>query len=341
MKITTVIGARPQFIKAAMVSKHLREKHEETLIHTGQHFDHNMSRIFFEELDLPKPDVNLEIREINNTLQVAKMMMKISSGFERERPDMILVYGDTNSTLAGALAGRQHNIPVAHVEAGLRSFDMQMPEEQNRVLTDRIANQLFCPTKNAVDLLKKEGITQGVTNVGDVMYDSVLTFKDKAKYELDIKEFNLMTLHRAGNTDDPTRLKAIMDGISSSALPVVFPMHPRTKHAIERFGLAMPENVHVVEPVGYLEMLWLEQKAKMILTDSGGVQKEAYFLKVPCVTLRDQTEWVETVKDGWNVLVGADTERIKKALQEFAPSNKQTGIFGDGHAGEKIAKCVE
>lgn len=352
MKIVTVIGARPQFIKAAMVSKHLRKHHEEYLVHTGQHFDYNMSRVFFEEMGLPKPNINLEIREVKNTLQVAKMMMKLTSVYEKQKPDLILVYGDTNSTLAGALSARQHNIPVAHIEAGLRSHDLTMPEEQNRILTDRISEVLFCPTDAAVNELKKEGITDGVEKVGDVMHDAALYFKEKATKTFDLekigvekKKYILLTLHRAANVDNPKKLQTILNAISKSKHPVVFPIHPRTKKNIEKFGLGNIINktngkIISINPASYLEMLALEQHALKIVTDSGGVQKEAYFFKIPCITLRPVTEWVETVKSGWNILVGSDPDKISDAISNFSPTTEPKNYYGDGRSGEKIVSII-
>ncbi|RMF06295.1 UDP-N-acetylglucosamine 2-epimerase (non-hydrolyzing) [Candidatus Woesearchaeota archaeon] len=349
MKIVSVVGARPQFIKASAVSGELRKKHTEILIHTGQHFDDNMSAVFFEELGIPKPDINLHVSGGTNTGQVARMMLKLEKQFRELEPELVLVYGDTNSTLAGALTGRQMNIPVAHVEAGLRSFRMSMPEEQNRIITDAISSILFCPTMTAVEQLRKEGIERGVYFTGDVMYDAVLRFKDMSSGRVDYGElgvkpgqYNLLTLHRAENTDNKENLRGILRGVRNSSIPVVFPMHPRTKKALKKHGLEneISGNIHVIEPVGYLEMIELEKNAKRILTDSGGVQKEAYFLKVPCITLREETEWVETVEDGWNVLTGADENRISREINSFSPAGKQRNVFGDGKAGSRIVEIL-
>ncbi|MHB0856569.1 MAG: non-hydrolyzing UDP-N-acetylglucosamine 2-epimerase [Anaerolineae bacterium] len=320
--LLTIVGARPQFIKAAAVSRAIREhnalrpEHQmhEILVHTGQHYDENMSQIFFDELDIPRPDYNLGVGSLPHGAQTGRMLEAIEEILLKEQPDWVLVYGDTNSTLAGALAAAKLHIPVAHVEAGLRSFNRRMPEELNRVLTDHVSSLLFCPTQSAVSNLAAEGITQGVELVGDVMYDCALFYADKVKgleagilhkHALVTKSYYLATVHRAENTDDPKKLGTIVDAfdeLSTPECPVVIPLHPRTRTKMAQYDLCFGAQVRVLDPVSYLEMVALERNAKVILTDSGGVQKEAYFHGVPCVTLREETEWVETVNLGWNAL---------------------------------------
>jgi UDP-GlcNAc3NAcA epimerase len=348
VKILSIVGARPQFIKAAPVSRVLRRQHAEVLVHTGQHYDHNMSALFFEELDIPEPDYNLGVGSGPHGQQTGRMLEAIEQVLLDERPDWVLVYGDTNSTLAGALASVKLHIPLAHVEAGLRSFNRRMPEEHNRVLTDHVADLLLCPTQTAVDNLTREGITRGVHNVGDVMYDAVLHNIGIAKQRSTILNrlglkpgcYLLATVHRAENTDDPVRLAAILEAFSAVSEAIVFPAHPRTRSALAKLGLSPPANVQLIEPVGYLDMLLLEKHARLILTDSGGVQKEAYFFSVPCVTLRDETEWVETVETGWNVVVGTDPRRIAAAVQGLRPAARPPGVFGDGRASERIESLI-
>lgn len=349
MKILTVIGARPQFIKAAAVSNILRKNHEEILIHTGQHYDENMSKVFFEELNIPKPDYNLEVGSGNHGKQTGTMLIKLEEIYEKEKPDLVLVYGDTNSTLAGALCASKLLIPVAHVEAGLRSFNMAMPEEQNRILTDHLSKYLFVPTDSAVKNLKNEGIKNGVHNVGDVMYDAVLHFKNLAKEKSSIinklnlsdNQYILTTIHRAENTNDINRLKDIFEALNECENMVVLPLHPRTKKYIDEYGLKFNKNIKVIEPIGYLEMISLEMHAKKIVTDSGGVQKEAFFMEKPCITMRDETEWVETVENGWNIIVGTHKEKILNSIVNFVPERPQKDIFGDGKAANKILKIIE
>ncbi|WP_040330208.1 non-hydrolyzing UDP-N-acetylglucosamine 2-epimerase [Clostridium ihumii] len=348
MKIITVIGARPQFIKAAAVSNIIRKEHEEILIHTGQHYDENMSKIFFEELNIPKPEYNLSVGSGGHGKQTGEMMGKLEAIYEREKPDLVLVYGDTNSTLAGALVASKMLIPVAHIEAGLRSFNKNMPEEQNRILTDHISKILFTPTETANKNLKNEGINNNVYNVGDVMFDAVLHFKKLAKQkssivsELNLTKNNyiLTTIHRAENTNDINRLKNIIEALNESNETVVLPLHPRTKKYIESYGLNFNNNIKVIEPIGYLDMLSLEEDSKKIVTDSGGVQKEAFFMNKPCITMRDETEWVETVENGWNVIVGTDKEKILNNIVNFNPTTEQKQLFGDGNAAEKILKII-
>ena len=347
LKIATIVGARPQFIKIASVSRRLRRDAEEVLIHTGQHYDNNLSNIFFEELDIPHPKYNLGIGSGSHGHQTGQMMEKIEEVLIDEKPDWVFVYGDTNSTLAGALAAGKLHIKIAHIEAGLRSYNRLMPEEINRVLTDHISDLLFCPSDVAVSNLSKEGITEGVINVGDVMVDSLLFASKKAKESSNIEqaygvmpgEYLLATLHRAENTDVSHRLSNILEAFSAIGTPILFPMHPRTRKAISEFGfdekLSNPL-IKIIQPVGYLDMVLVEQSARMILTDSGGIQKEAYVLKVPCITLRDETEWVETVQTGWNILVGADIHKIVDAVKNFQEPANHPQLYGDGNAGQRI-----
>lgn len=322
IKVVSVVGARPQFIKAAVLSRALRKEHTEILVHTGQHYDANMSDVFFDELGISAPEYNLGIGSSSHGAQTGAMLAGIEQVLVSERPDWVLVYGDTNSTLAGALAGSKLHILVAHVEAGLRSFNRRMPEEVNRVLTDHISNALFCPSEEAVKNLTNEGITRGVYIVGDVMAEGLAYAVEKARgcstilarLGLDEKNYLLVTLHRAENTDDPDRMKNILAAFDALEEPLVFPVHPRTQKVLASLGYAPPSHVHLIDPVGYLDMARLEEASRLILTDSGGVQKEAYWLSVPCITLRDETEWVETVQTGWNVLVGADKEKIIQSV---------------------------
>jgi UDP-GlcNAc3NAcA epimerase len=351
LKVLTVVGARPQFIKAAPVSRSLRAAgHEEYLVHTGQHYDHQMSRIFFEEMQIPEPNINLEVGSGSHAQQTAEMLRKLEQAMESVKPDCVLIYGDTNSTLAGALAAAKLQMRLAHVEAGLRSFNRTMPEEHNRVLADHCSDLLFCPTKTAVDNLKREGITGGVRLVGDTMYDAVLQFAKLAAAQSRILEqldmasgkFLLATVHRAYNTDEPEILRGLLAAFIELNEPIVFPVHPRTREKIDRLGQSMTarlqgSQVKMIEPVGYLDMLVLEQHARLIMTDSGGMQKEAYFFKVPCVTLRPETEWIETVTAGWNVIAGATPAEIIKAVQTTVwPAGSPAQIFGDGDAADRI-----
>ena len=360
MKITTIIGARPQFIKAAVVSRAIADSNKlvasnsslvtEVIVHTGQHYDHNMSEVFFKELEIPEPHLNLEVGSGYHGQQTGQMLIKLEEVMLSEKPDWVLVYGDTNSTLAGALAAVKLHIPVAHVEAGLRSFNKSMPEEHNRVLTDHCSDLLFCPTSAAVKNLKIEGVANGVHRVGDVMFDSVLFNTELATkrskiletLKLQNKAYALATVHRAENTDDSHRLQAIFEAlekISSEGLRVVLPLHPRTRKLYDalRFSGA---KIKIIEPVSYLDMLQLEQQARLILTDSGGVQKEAYWMKVPCITLRDETEWIETVEAGWNILAGADRDKIVESAKTDRKPSKQYPAYGDGKAGEKIVDIL-
>jgi UDP-GlcNAc3NAcA epimerase len=361
VKIATIIGARPQFVKAAAVSRAVRtefaDRIAEVLIHTGQHYDDNMSKVFFEELDIPHPTYNLGIAGGGHGAMTGRMMEAIETVLLSERPDWVLVYGDTNSTLAGALTAVKLQIPVAHVEAGLRSFNICMPEEVNRILADRVAKLLFCPTDTAVRNLKAEGITAGVHQVGDVMYDVALFYRSRAQGRNGILNrmglsdggYALATCHRAENTGSAERLREICIGLSkiAAALPVVFPIHPRTRKLIEQNGLTRElGGVTVLDPVSFIDMVALEQAARMILTDSGGVQKEAFFYGVPCITLRDETEWVETIESGANRLVGADRNRIAAAAEHIishpaAPAAPPSASpYGNGQAAGSILRLM-
>lgn len=352
MKIVSVVGARPQFIKAAMVSKALHKSQraplEDVLVHTGQHYDPEMSAVFFEELEIPKPAYNLEVGSASHGRQTGEMLMRLEDILLRESPDIVLVYGDTNTTLAGALAATKLQISIAHIEAGLRSGDKSMPEEINRILVDHMSDFLFCPTKTAIDNLRREGIIKGVDLVGDVMLDAALYYAGLARkksqilsiWNLQSKNYLLATIHRAANTDNPENLHSILQSFAQIDEIIVFPVHPRTRKAIESLDIwrraSGMSHLLLIPPVSYLDMLQLEQNARLVLTDSGGVQKEAYFFKVPCITLRETTEWVETIADGWNVLTGTDEEVILRAVKEFTPRDEQKNTFGDGNAAERI-----
>ena len=354
MKVVTVVGARPQFIKAAVVSRVMRDDYagtiEEVLVHTGQHYDENMSKVFFEELDMPHPKYNLEISGGQHGAMTGRMLEAVEAVLLREKPDWLLVYGDTNSTLAGALAAAKLHIPVAHVEAGLRSFNMRMPEEINRILADRVSSMLFCPTEAAVRNLRSEGLTEGVFNVGDVMYDAALFYCDRARLQSAILQrlklaprgFALATCHRAENTDNPHCLNQILLALAEVAeqLTVVLPLHPRTLKLIEEHRLSHHlARLTVTEPLPYLDMVALEQAARLILTDSGGVQKEAFFYGVPCITMREETEWVETVDSGWNQLAGASTGTIVSAVAEIMQGRREPvnlSAYGSGRAASDI-----
>ncbi|MGH9900474.1 MAG: non-hydrolyzing UDP-N-acetylglucosamine 2-epimerase [Pyrinomonadaceae bacterium] len=355
MKVLTVVGARPQFIKAAPVGRALREAgHREFLVHTGQHYDYGMSQVFFEELGIPEPDVNLGVGSGSHGAQTGQILMRLEEVLVSEKPDRVVVYGDTNSTLAGALAASKLRIPLAHVEAGLRSFNREMPEEHNRVLTDHCSDLLFCPTQTAVDNLAREGVTAGVELVGDTMYDAVLQFAEVARarstvledLKLKPKRYALATVHRAYNTDVPSNLLGILSALGEIDAEVVFPVHPRTRARLADLNGAngangASSNVRMIGPVSYLDMLVLEENAGMILTDSGGMQKEAFFFGVPCVTLRPETEWVETVEAGWNVVAGADARGIVRAAREKVwPSERPPQIFGDGAAASRIVNAL-
>lgn len=351
--VATIIGARPQFIKEAPLALALRKTFKEIIIHTGQHYDRNMSRVFFEDMAIPEPDYNLNIGSGSHGEQTGRMLAAIEAVLIKEKPDYVLVYGDTNSTIAGALAAVKLQIPVGHIEAGLRSFNRVMPEEINRIATDHIADHLFSPTKHAVSLLSKEGMTKNVFLTGDVMYDACLHFLPLSEKMSNIvnslglagKEYLLLTIHRPSNTDDPESFADIMNTVTESPWPVVFPCHPRTKKVISdpavKKILSGAKQLKIIEPVGFLDMLQLENHALKILTDSGGVQKEAFFLGKPCITLRTETEWVETVEAGFNVITGSDPEKIARAIRFFNPSHQRGNFYGDGHAAQKITDQIK
>ena len=379
MKIVTIIGARPQFIKAATVSRaiaahncmaassalpmtHNPSPITEVIIHTGQHYDEGMSAIFFRELEIPEPVHNLGIGSGPHGQQTGEMLAAIEQVLMAEQPNWVLVYGDTNSTLAGALAAAKLHIPIVHIEAGLRSFNRHMPEEINRVVTDHLSTYLFCPSATAVQNLHREGIapcpssrthdplpmTPHVLIAGDVMADALQFAAAKVSTNSDIlnrldlqpQSYLLATVHRAENTDNNERLKNILLAFEAINEVIVFPVHPRTRNFLQSKGYQPPKNVRLIDPVGYFDIIALEKSARILLTDSGGMQKEAYWLKVPCITLRDETEWVETVEAGWNVITGADQNKIGNAVQNFTPSAEHPSLYGDGHAAEKIIKVL-
>lgn len=349
MKIVTVVGARPQFIKAAPFSEEFRRENKEILVHTGQHYDSNMSEVFFEELNIPKPDYYLEVGSANHGKQTGQMLEKIEEILLMEKPEALLVYGDTNSTLAGALAASKLHIPVIHVEAGLRSYNKKMPEEQNRILADHISDLLLCPTQTGVSNLAKESITKNVLNTGDIMYDAVLRNLHLAHQysvetivqDLEEKQYYLATIHRAENTDVPHKLKTIFTTLEQLDKTVILPIHPRTWKIVHDLGIKT-NNVILMEPVSYLPMLQLVSHSYMVITDSGGLQKEAYFLQVPCTTLRDQTEWVETLENGWNILSPIEEDAIIKATRRKLQCLQypQPQSFGDGHAAKNICQAI-
>lgn len=347
MKLITIIGARPQFIKAAAVSREIAKHKDikEIIVHTGQHFDANMSEIFFDQMQIPKPDYNLEINSLSHGAMTGRMIEKIEEVLLKEQPDWVLVYGDTNSTIAGSLAAKKLHIKVAHVEAGLRSFNRNMPEEINRILTDKISDILFCPTDTAVQNLQNEGIGKNslarIVKCGDVMQDAAIFYSDLAqKPEMNLPEqFILATIHRAENTDDPKRLVSIFNALSeiSNKIPIILPLHPRTKMKIENLKFKI-ENLIIIDPIGYLEMIYLLQNCSLVMTDSGGLQKEAFFFEKPCVTLRDETEWVELIENGFNKIVGTDEDKIISGYQEMSKikNNYNINLYGKGEASKII-----
>jgi len=350
MNVLNLVGARPQFIKAAMVGRALRDAGAgELLVHTGQHYDENMSRVFFSDMGIPEPACNLEVGSGSHAYQTGETMQRLERVCNERRPDLLVIYGDTNATLAGALVGAKLCLPTAHIEAGLRSFDRTMPEEVNRIVSDRLSTFLFCPTQTAVDNLAGEGITKRVSNVGDVMFDAVLHFRETAERESRVLEtlslraraFVLVTIHRDFNTDDRARLARIIEGLAAAGETVVFPAHPRVRKRMESFDLLAPlvnrPDIKLIEPVGYLDMTRLAMAARVIVTDSGGVQKEAFFHRVPCVTVRPSTEWVETVSTGWNRLVDASGPAIADAIADARPGEEDAvSFFGDGDAAGKV-----
>jgi len=352
MKIVTIIGARPQFIKAAVVSKAISEHSQiqEIIVHTGQHFDENMSTIFFNQMKIPKPAYNLNINSLGHGAMTGQMLEKIEAVLQNEKPDWVLVYGDTNSTLAGALAAKKIHIKVAHVEAGLRSFNMRMPEEINRILTDRISDILFCPTDSAIQNLKNEGFANFPAKViksGDVMQDAAMHFAQFAlKPEMDIpSKFALATIHRAENTDSFDNLLSIFTALNNIAqeLPIIIPIHPRTSQILKKNStISLHPNIQIIDPVGYLQMIYLLDKSSLVLTDSGGLQKEAFFFQKPCITLREETEWIELVENGMNRIAGTDSEKIFEAFNYFknATINYHINLYGNGIASKNIVSSL-
>jgi UDP-GlcNAc3NAcA epimerase len=349
MKIVSVVGARPEFIQSAPVSRALRSKHDEILVHTGQHYDYLMSQAFFDDLGIPAPDYNLEVGSGPHGRQTAEILARMEDVLLQEQPDLVIVRGDTNSTLAGALAASKLHIPTAHIEAGERSFDRRMPEEINRLVADCVADLHFCASRAAVARLAVEGVVESAHLVGDVMLDALLQNRPVARRNSDVLgrlglrsgDYTLVTVHRAANTDDPLRLGGIVKALNAARETVVFPAHPRTRKALDRLGAELSDHVRLIAPVGYFDMMVLEENARMIATDSGGVQREAYFLGIPCLTLRDETEWVETVEVGWNRLVGAEPERVLRSWFDFVPPAERPPIFGDGKAAQRIAAIIE
>jgi UDP-GlcNAc3NAcA epimerase len=347
MRILSVVGNRPQFIKSGPLSLALQNRTDEVVLHTGQHYDHELSQVFFDELGLEPPKHRLKAGSGSHAEQTARMLPGIEAAVVAEKPDLVLVYGDTNSTLAGALAASKLRVSVAHVEAGLRSFDRRMPEELNRVLVDRVSSLLFAPSGTAVENLKDEGIIEGVHEVGDVMLDANLRLAPIARERSQALElagvapgtYALVTVHREANTREPA-LGRIVEALNALEEPVVFPLHPRTAGAIEGMGLRLAGHVHPRPPAGYLDFAALASQARVVLTDSGGVQKEAYWYEVPCVTLRENTEWVETVEAGWNHLVGTDPGAIVAASREASPGPEHPSLYGDGHAADLIADVI-
>lgn len=349
MKLLSIVGARPEFVQAVPLCAALADRHEDVLVHTGQHYDYAMSQAFFDELPLPAPDISLDIGPGTRAAQLALMIQRLEDVLERERPDAVLVRGDTTSTLAGALTASQMGIPLVHIEAGERSYDRQMPEEISRVVADQLAKVHFCASRTAVTRLAKEGITSSVHWVGDVMFDVLSMFREKAasrtrvldRLGLAAGSYALVTIHRAGNTDSRERLTALASALNDAPDPIVFPVHPRTGAALRQLGVRWKPHVRPIEPIGYLDMLGLEANAKLIATDSGGVQREAYCLQVPCLTLREETEWVETVDAGWNRLVGCDRDRVRDAWRSFSPPAEHPPIFGDGTAARRMVMILE
>lgn len=350
MKIISIVGARPNFVKIAPLYDEFKKYKDikPVLVHTGQHYDFEMSQVFFQELKIPKPHYNLGVGSGSHAWQTAKVMEKLEPVILKEKPDLIIVVGDVNSTLAGALVAAKLYIKIAHIEAGPRTYCKNMPEEINRILTDHISDFLFCPTKIAVGNLKREGIEKKVYNVGDIMYDAFLkSIKIAPKKSEFLKNLNLeprsyllLTLHRPFNVDNPKNLKKILEAVVKSNDKIIFPVHPRTKKQLRKLKTSGLKNFNFVNPVGYLDILILEKNAKKIITDSGGIQKEAYWLKVPCITLMDNTGWPETVKDSWNILVGTNKKKIIEAIRKFNPKGKQHNYFGDGKTAQKIVKIL-
>jgi UDP-N-acetylglucosamine 2-epimerase len=351
-KLVTVIGARPQFVKAAVVSRALRSRFEEVVVHTGQHYDHELSGVFFEQLGMSAPTHNLAVGSGSHAQQTADALVRIEEVLQAENPDLLLIYGDTNSTLAAALAAVKLCLPIAHVEAGPRLYSWQEPEEVNRIVADRFAALLFCATRTDVSNLEREGIRDGVFLSGDVMLDLFMTMRESARdtsilesLDLTPGEYLLATVHRARNTDSDERLKSIFEAFLQAEEPVVLPLHPRTLKSLQRIGwherVADASHIHLLEPLGYVEFMNLQLDSRMIITDSGGVCREAYFAGRPCLTLFPFSAWPETVDDGWNLCVDADTEKILSAIRDFSPDHEQKSVFGNGRASEMVADAIQ
>jgi UDP-GlcNAc3NAcA epimerase len=348
MKVLSVVGARPEFIQAMPVSRAIRAYHQEILVHTGQHYDYKMSQQFFDELEIPSPHYNLGVGSASQARQTAEMMVAMEDVLLKEKPDYVIVRGDTNSTLAAALVASKLGVPFAHIEAGERSFNRRMPEEVNRLVVDGLASRHFCVSQAAVDHLKVEGISDSVLHAGDVMLDALLFALPMARAKSDAlqrlklqpRSYSLVTIHRAANTDDPTRLSAILSALNQTGETIILPMHPRTRKVLESLSFDFKGNVRIIDPVGYFDMLVLEDNARLIATDSGGVQREAYYLSVPCLTLRDETEWTATVETGWNKLVGADKNMITDNWFSFLPPAAHPPIYGTGVAAQQIAEAL-
>ena len=349
MKIITIVGARPQFIKLGPLSAVLRKKHQEIILHTGQHYDQNMSDQFFVDLDIPRPDYNLGIGSESHAGQTAKMLVGMEKILVKQKPDIVVVFGDTNSTLSGSLAASKLHIPIVHVEAGLRSFNKIMPEEINRILTDHCSDILFAPTKTAIDNLTNEGLSSKSHLTGDIMLDSLLTYRERAdsrsrileKLRVDGDVYILLTLHRPYNVDSSINLANVLSVLSDLECKIVFPVHPRTKKMIKEFSIKLNSNIYPINPVSYLDFVKLEMNASKIITDSGGIQKEAYILGIPCITVRPETEWIETVKLGWNTLVGFDSDKLDRAITEFNPVKPRPDIFGKMGVAQNMVKIID
>jgi UDP-N-acetylglucosamine 2-epimerase len=349
MKIISVVGARPEFIQAMSVSRALRADHQEILLHTGQHYDYRMSQTFFDELGIPVPDYNLGVGSASPAKQIAEIMVRMEDVLLQEKPDIVLVRGDTNSTLAAALVTSKLNITLGHIEAGERSFDRSMPEEINRLVTDELADLHFCVSEMGVQNLAAEGINSSVHRVGDVMLDALLyaqALPSRSTRILDrlgisAKKYSLVTIHRAKNTDEPQRLKQIISTLNRVFETIILPMHPRTRKAFSEIDVHLEDHIRVIDPLGYFDMLMLEENARLIATDSGGVQREAYYLGIPCLTFREETEWVATLETGWNKLVGADSGLILQSWFSFVPPDEHPPIYGTGVAGQRIAETLK
>ena len=348
MKILSIVGARPEFIQAMPVSQALRADHQEILVHTGQHYDYQMSQAFFDVLDIPAPDHNLGVGSASQAQQTAEIMVGLEEVLLHEKPDYVIMRGDTNSSLAAALVASKLNIPFAHIEAGERSFNREMPEEINRLVADRLANLHFCVSQVAEHNLSTEGITDSAYWVGDVMLDALLYAQPVARtnstilerLQIEPQNYSLVTIHRAANTDDPKRLEQIITALNQVSESVILPAHPRTQKALSKANVYLEDNVQIISPVGYFDMLILEENARLIATDSGGVQREAYYLGIPCLTLRDETEWVTTIETGWNKLVGADQKVILENWFNFVLPTEHSPIYGNGNAGQRIVEVL-